>query len=69
MHRSQCSVASGTNEKYYQNCCTGEKRELKFSMMLFHRADPKCELFSDVLKKYYNGEEDWKTLSLLGVVK
>ena len=43
--------------------------KLKSSMTLFHRADPKCELFSAVLKKYYNGEEDWKTLSLLGIVK
>lgn len=43
--------------------------KLKSSMTLFHRADPGCELFSAVLKKYYNGEEDWKTLSLLGLMK
>lgn len=43
--------------------------KLKSSMTLFHRADPSCELFSDVLKKYYGGEEDWKTLSLLGLMK
>ena len=43
--------------------------KLKSSMTLFHRADPSCKLFSAVLKKYYNGEEDWKTLSLLGIVK
>lgn len=43
--------------------------KLKSSMTLFHRADPSCELFSAVLKKYYNGEEDWKTLSLLGLMK
>jgi len=39
--------------------------KVRSSMTLFHRADPSCELFSQVLEKYYGGEEDWNTLSIL----
>jgi len=43
--------------------------KLKSSMTLFRRADPDCELFSEVLEKYFDGEEDWKTLSILGLAE
>lgn len=43
--------------------------KLKSSMTLFHRAEPECELFTGVLKRYFNGEEDWNTLSILGIEK
>lgn len=39
--------------------------KLRSSMTLFHRADPNCKVFSAVLDKYFDGEEDWKTLTIL----
>lgn len=41
--------------------------DLKFrsSMTLFHRADPSATVFRDALTKYYQGEEDPRTIELL----
>lgn len=35
------------------------------SMTLFNMADPKEEIFKDVLEKYFNGNKDKKTLDIL----
>ncbi|MCD8307015.1 MAG: DUF1810 domain-containing protein [Clostridia bacterium] len=39
--------------------------KLRSSMTLFHEADPSIEVFQKVLDKYYGGEPDQKTLSIL----
>ncbi|HEY2715086.1 MAG TPA: DUF1810 domain-containing protein [Solirubrobacterales bacterium] len=39
--------------------------KLRSSMTLFARADPEDDRFSEVLRRYYSGEEDEATLALL----
>ena len=39
--------------------------KLRSCMTLFAAADPGCPVFQQVLDKYYNGEPDQRTLSLL----
>lgn len=41
--------------------------KLRSSMTLFHRADPENPVFVNVLDKFFGGDEDEVTLSLLGV--
>jgi uncharacterized protein (DUF1810 family) len=38
---------------------------VKSCMTLFHKVDPKNQIFIDVLKKYYHGDLDDKTLHIL----
>jgi len=40
--------------------------KVKSCMTLFHYADPSIDVFKKVLNKYYNGEFDVNTISLLG---
>ena len=40
--------------------------KLRSSMTLFAHADPDQPLFRDVLEKYYDGDEDERTVALLG---
>jgi uncharacterized protein (DUF1810 family) len=53
------------------NRILGSPDDLKFrsSMTLFARAVPGNELFSDALKKYFEGEPDAKTLELLQSIR
>jgi uncharacterized protein (DUF1810 family) len=46
----------------------GSPDDLKFrsSMTLFGRADPEQPAFADALAQYYDGEEDFRTVELLG---
>ena len=39
--------------------------KLRSCMTLFNFIAPEQKVFNDVLKKYFNGEEDQKTLSIL----
>ena len=39
--------------------------KVKSCMTLFHKVDPKNQIFIDVLKKYYHWELDDKTLDIL----
>ncbi len=39
--------------------------KLRSSMTLFREVEPECPIFQQVLDKYFNGEPDPKTLSLL----
>lgn len=41
--------------------------KLKSSMTLFNIVSPEEEVFKKVLDKYYDGEEDKKTLEILGI--
>lgn len=43
----------------------GDAVKLQSCLTLFHRADPAEPLFADLLEKYYGGEQDPRTLSLL----
>ena len=38
--------------------------KLRSSMTLFSLADPECTVFRDVLDKFYNGQEDSRTIAL-----
>lgn len=40
--------------------------KLRSSMTLFACADPQCELFEQVLAKYFGGRKDGRTLRMLG---
>ena len=40
--------------------------KLRSSMTLFAQADPDDPLFTDVLSRYYDGEQDEHTVRLLG---
>jgi uncharacterized protein (DUF1810 family) len=46
----------------------GSPDDLKFrsSMTLFGRADPEEAAFADALAQYYDGQEDFRTVELLG---
>ena len=44
-----------------------DKLKLQSSMTLFHLAEPNCEIFSNVLKKYFDGQLDKTTLDLCKV--
>lgn len=46
----------------------GSPDDLKFrsSMTLFGRADPEQAAFADALAQYYDGQEDFRTVELLG---
>lgn len=39
--------------------------KLKSSMTLFNYADPSIDIFNKIIDKFYNGEQDSKTLELL----
>ncbi len=43
----------------------GDALKLQSCLTLFHRADPAEPLFTDLLDKYYGGEQDPRTLALL----
>ena len=43
--------------------------KLRSSMTLFARTAPECEIFEEVLVKYYMGENDPITLQRLGVIE
>ena len=38
--------------------------KLRSSMTLFSLAEPECTVFRDVLDKFYNGQEDSRTIAL-----
>ena len=40
--------------------------KLRSSMTLFANADPEARLFTDVLDRFYDGEQDERTVRLLG---
>lgn len=42
-----------------------DDKKLKSCMTLFLEADPTCQLFQEVLDKYYKGQKDIHTLSIL----
>jgi uncharacterized protein (DUF1810 family) len=46
----------------------GSPDDLKFrsSMTLFGRADPEQAAFADALAQYYDGQEDFRTVELIG---
>ena len=39
--------------------------KVRSSMTLFKHADEGCEIWNAVLEKYFGGQEDWRTLSLI----
>ncbi len=39
--------------------------KVRSSMTLFKHADEGCEIWNAVLEKFFDGEEDWRTLSLI----
>ena len=39
--------------------------KVRSSMTLFKHADEGCEIWSAVLEKFFGGQEDWRTLSLI----
>ena len=39
--------------------------KVRSSMTLFKHADEGCEIWNAVLKKFFGGQEDWRTLSLI----
>lgn len=43
-----------------------DDRKLCSSMTLFACADPQCELFEQVIAKYFGGRKDGRTLRMLG---
>lgn len=43
----------------------GDARKLQSTLTLFHRAAPNDALFTDLLGKYYGGDEDQRTLALI----
>ena len=44
-----------------------DKLKLQSSMTLFHLAEPTCEIFSNVLEKYFGGKSDLNTVNLCKV--
>ncbi len=44
-----------------------DKLKLQSSMTLFHLAEPNCEIFINVLEKYFGGESDKTTVDLCKV--
>ena len=44
-----------------------DKLKLQSSMTLFHLAEPTCEIFSNVLEKYFGGQSDLNTVNLCKV--
>jgi len=44
-----------------------DKLKLQSSMTLFHLAEPNCEIFTNVLEKYFGGQLDKTTLDLCKV--
>jgi len=63
----QCTRLVNAVEKRTIEQILGFPDDLKFrsSMTLFARAVPENALFSDALKKYFNGEPDPRTVELL----
>ncbi len=43
-----------------------DAKKLKSCMTLFKEAGPELQIFDDVLKQFYNGRPDYRTLHLLG---
>jgi len=43
-----------------------DAKKLKSCMTLFKEAAPELQIFNDVLKQFYNGRSDCRTLHLLG---
>ena len=43
-----------------------DAKKLKSCMTLFKEAAPELQIFDDVLKQFYNGRPDYRTLHLLG---
>ena len=43
-----------------------DAKKLKSCMTLFKEAAPELQIFNDVLKQFYNGRSDYRTLHLLG---
>ena len=41
-----------------------DKKKLLSSMTLFHLAEPTCEIFTKVIKRYFDGNLDAKTINL-----
>ena len=39
--------------------------KVRSSMTLFKHADEGCEIWNAVLEKFFGGQEDWRTLSLI----
>ena len=54
--------APGTDARYLMGSRTDE-RKLQSCMTLFHLADPTCEVFMNVLGKYFGGELDEATVN------
>ncbi len=44
-----------------------DKKKLQSSMTLFHLAEPNCEIFKQVIDKYFNGQLDSVTVELCKV--
>ena len=42
-----------------------DAKKLRSCMTLFHAVDPECEVFEQILKQFYCGKEDYRTLAML----
>ena len=42
-----------------------DSRKIQSCMTLFLEVDPSCNVFQDILNKYYNGQKDKETINIL----
>ena len=64
---SQALLELPNNDIEYIMGSETDKVKLLSSMTLFHLAEPTCEIFTKVIKKYFGGKLDAKTVNLCKV--